>query len=445
MLKLFISLARFMNSSTSLIGSRAQAPYLPQDETQATNPSHTNKRKNDDPRSESTKRRVDNVVLGTTSDETLPTDTFVQNVAKSSFEAAVSPNATHPLRDRTTVQINPSELSVDFATQLQTDREKLLLDLEQWKSDSRSKGSKLEAAAKILEAFDRNSDNLELSGLGINLLPQGIGLLSNLSNLDLSENEIEELPLAFGKLTNLKDLRLMENHIKELPSVLEFLINLEVLDLEDNLIETYPPVFFEKLTRLSFLDLSKNSIEILPSHLWNLTSLEVLNLNNNRIKNLPSSLEKLDKLFILDLQYNQIESIPSSVGNLLGLESVLLGHNRIKVLPTDLGNLHNLKTLGLDYNLIEALPSSMGNLIDLTNLDLAGNQLKKLPTFVGCYTQLQNLLLKNNPDLCEVPRSLMNCRGLQPVDITGTSITDSLMLFYAGWGLGVCINKNKNG
>lgn len=331
------------------------------------------------------------------------------------------------------------------STRRQVDHKILLLDLELWKADPNARGNKTEAADKIIEAFDTNSSSLLLDNLGINLLPDCIGLLSSLTDFNLGNNELEELPSSIGKLTqlqvlwisgnrfkvvppilknliNLNKLALSSNQIAVLPSFLENLINLEELYLRENKIEELPP-FIENLTQLQLLFLSGNLIKILPEFLGNLRNLRFLIVNHNKIAVLPSFLGNLINLKNLGLCNNEIAVLPPSLGNLRNLRSLDLSMNKIEVLPPSLGNLNDLTELNLGNNNIEVLPPSFGNLRKLKKVDLSKNKIKELPSYFGNYDHLEELHLDNNPGLCAIPMCLANSKSLDVLSVSETGIS----------------------
>lgn len=80
----------------------------------------------------------------------------------------------------------------------------------------------------ILETYKTGHLELNLSGLGLTLIPLHIGLFSQLENLDLSNNNIRILPVELQNLNSLKTIDLRNNPIVEIPSWLEKMAHVEV-------------------------------------------------------------------------------------------------------------------------------------------------------------------------------------------------------------------------
>jgi len=79
---------------------------------------------------------------------------------------------------------------------------------------------------------------LDLSNVGIRVLPQEIGLFTGLEFLNLEGNSLVELPGEIGKLGKLKQLNISRNMLCTLPEFLKNLQALEVLNAERNQIKT---------------------------------------------------------------------------------------------------------------------------------------------------------------------------------------------------------------
>ncbi len=170
-----------------------------------------------------------------------------------------------------------------------------------------------------------------------------------LESLYLSDKEIEIIPDSIGLLTNLKDLYFGYNKIEIIPDSIG------------------------KLTNLKNLYIDNNKIEIIPDSIGLLTNLKNLYLQNNKIEIIPDSIGLLTNLKSLNLHYNKIEELPDSIGLLTNLKSLYLQNNKIEIIPDSIGLLTNLKSLYLHYNKIEELPDSIGNLTNLRDLYIDKN------------------------------------------------------------------------
>lgn len=92
---------------------------------------------------------------------------------------------------------------------------------------------------KIRHAKRQNSQNLDLSNMGIEIIPSEIYQLKNLLFLNLSNNKINEIDKEIENLKNLKELVLDNNNIKNLPQEILNLSNLSTLKLNNNPICSY--------------------------------------------------------------------------------------------------------------------------------------------------------------------------------------------------------------
>ena len=261
-----------------------------------------------------------------------------------------------------------------------------------------------EAAFRIAEAARTNSGVLDLSGLHLTDVPEGIGALANLTELYLHNNQLTVLPEWFGALTNLTQLRLDNNQFTVFPEPLGALTNLARLDLDGNKL-TVLPESLGSLTSLTKIWLSDNRLTVLPEWFGALTNLTELFINDNELTVLPESLGALVDLTILWLDGNQFSVLPESFGALTNLTELYLNGNRLTVLPESFGALTNLTMLRLNGNRLTVLPESFGALTNLTTLDLDGNQFTVLPEWFGALTNLNQLYLNGNR-LTVLPESL---------------------------------------
>jgi hypothetical protein len=111
----------------------------------------------------------------------------------------------------------------------------------------------------------------ELLGLGLggnqlSVLPEGIGVLSNLDHLNLSENQLTALPDSLFTITQLDHLFLAGNKLSTLTSKVAAFARLEVLEVESN------------------------ELEVLPEELCGLKKLRRVIAHDNKLKSLPEGL-----------------------------------------------------------------------------------------------------------------------------------------------------------
>ena len=89
-------------------------------------------------------------------------------------------------------------------------------------------------------------------------------------------------------------------------------------------------------------------------------------------------------IYTLDLRKHNLHALPESIFALRELEVLRLNDNNLTMLPAGIGALSNLKIL-----------------------DLEGNNLHSLPYTIGALHQLEHLYLRENPNLREIPSSVL--------------------------------------
>ncbi|XP_064500266.1 leucine-rich repeat-containing protein 30-like [Pseudopipra pipra] len=150
------------------------------------------------------------------------------------------------------------------------------------------------------------------------LLPQEISRLRNLTCLYVDSNNLKKIPAEIGTLSCLERLTLSNNHLSSLPAEIG------------------------ALQRLHSLHLANNSLTELPAPLCQLRSLTFLDVSDNKIGTIPSSIRHLEKLETLLLLFNSLESLPEDICVLRNLHTLWLGNNQLQSLPAAFGELVNL-------------------------------------------------------------------------------------------------------
>jgi internalin A len=294
-----------------------------------------------------------------------------------------------------------------------------------------------EAILRIHQAAIKGSTRLSLRNLDLDMLPESLGSLADLTALDLSGNQLTQVPEWIGSLTSLTSLDLSnqerplrvadryttQNRLSALPGSLGGLTNLTTLSLARNQL-TQVPDWLGNLTSLTALDLGGNQLSELPESLGGLANLTALDLGGNQLSELPEWLGALTSLTSLDLSGNQLTKVPEWIGGLTGLTTLHLGayeerviyltsnprvlvtRNQLTQVPDWLGNLTSLTALRLGRNQLTQLPKSLGDLVNLTTLDLGGNQLSILPKALGRLTRLAQLRIYGNWELVSPPPGL---------------------------------------
>lgn len=224
--------------------------------------------------------------------------------------------------------------------------------------------------------------SLDLSHLGLTVLPPEIGQLSSLTVLHLTDNQLTALPPEIGRLSALTVLYLANNQLSALPPEIG------------------------QLSALTYLSLSNNQLTVLPPQIGQLRALTTLSFSNNRLTALPPEIGQLSALTVLSLTDNQLTELPPQIGRLSTLKELLLNNNQLTALPLEIGQLTALTVLSLTDNHLTALPPEIGHLSSLTWLYLTNNQLTALPPEIGHLSALTKLFLHDNPGLNLPPEVL---------------------------------------
>jgi internalin A len=191
-----------------------------------------------------------------------------------------------------------------------------------------------ELLAVIEKAKESGQTALDLPYKKIEVLPEEISQLTNLTYLDLRFNQLTALPESIGQLTNLTYLYLFHNGLTALPESIGQLTNFVCFYLFNNKL-TALPESIGQLTNLISLRVNHNKLTVLPESIGQLTNLTSLDLSYNRLMTLPESIGQLTNLISLDLQYNQLTELPESIGRLNKLEELRLYSNNLTGIPPE--------------------------------------------------------------------------------------------------------------
>jgi internalin A len=175
------------------------------------------------------------------------------------------------------------------------------------------------ALQRIKACRDDRVTKLDLSKMGLAILPPEIGILTHLEHLDLQGNRLTTLPAEICKLSALQILDLNFNSLTILPPGIGELAALRILFLLGNHLTTVPPEI-GKLRALANLWLSKNRLTTLPPEIGTLRRLTQLDLAHNELTGLPAELRNLKRLSILALHGNPGLGIPDSISSPDGVE-----------------------------------------------------------------------------------------------------------------------------
>lgn len=277
---------------------------------------------------------------------------------------------------------------------------------------------------------------LDLSGRGIDRLPDSIGLLDSLVALNLANNLLESLPQSIDQLQALVNLDLRRNRFQALPtalgalqlrslnasdnqlsdiSVLEHCPELRVLDLSGNSLAELGACLHVQ-NELRSLNLSMNYLGDLEAFFAGLGNVEQLMLADNLLRELPSSIGHLESLLTLDVSGNRLERLDDAFFT-LDVETVDLSSNAFGDLH--LHGLEDLESIELDDNAFTSLTIDDDFAPHLTSFSCDGCELEifLLPPSL----HLETLCYSAN-DLCDVPEEIARYTKLGELDIDNNMI-----------------------
>ncbi|HET9640425.1 MAG TPA: COR domain-containing protein [Allosphingosinicella sp.] len=214
-----------------------------------------------------------------------------------------------------------------------------------------NKSTGIQRAKRAIRLCEKNrAESLDLSDMGLRVLPPGVGRLTFLKILNLSDNKLNQLPDEIANLNN-----------------------------------------------LTTLWLSKNDLGVIPKVVLDLPELKQLYINYNDISEIPEDIKRLSKLEVFFVEFNNITEIPSAIGVLTSVNTITFAGNHLSDLPKEMANLVNLQTLDLSRNHFRIVPDAVIAITSLENLYLSSNELVSLPTSLRRLRKLQSLYFRDNP------------------------------------------------
>ncbi|WP_253313479.1 leucine-rich repeat domain-containing protein, partial [Chryseobacterium sp. HSC-36S06] len=233
---------------------------------------------------------------------------------------------------------------------------------------------KLDSLPKNLEEVLR----LDLSGKGIDKIPEVVFKMHNLQELDLSKNAFKDVK-GIEALKNLQYLNLGMNRLNDFPLEITKLHNLKEIGLWWNDFKDFPNEFYTGNTKLEALDITslynfdfrKNLAEV-----HKFKYLKRLNLGANQIPELTLKykyLTNLEELGYIHQEKFNANSIVDSLSNCNKLRIIHFSGNKISQLPKNIKLLENLEELNLFENNIQNLPLEITELKKLKEISLIDN------------------------------------------------------------------------
>ncbi|XP_018427397.1 PREDICTED: leucine-rich repeat-containing protein 18 [Nanorana parkeri] len=178
-----------------------------------------------------------------------------------------------------------------------------------------AKGKRAPKGKKITLKVAKNSiritfdgrRRLDLSKMGIAVIPKCLLKLCDVEELDLSRNVIQKVPDWIQRFQNLRLLDLHSNQIEKLPESIGQLQNLLHLNVSNNkLTAKGVPMELSQLKNLRQLNFGLNAIDVLPTTIGALKELKEVGLFDNNLTTVPPSILKLPKLKKLNTKRNPI-------------------------------------------------------------------------------------------------------------------------------------------
>lgn len=298
----------------------------------------------------------------------------------------------------------------------------------------------------------------------LELFPDSLIGLKQLTDLDLSDNNLRALPSGFlCPVGNLQALNLTHNRIRAAENLGFADMNcnggseLQILDASHNELRAISESWgISRLRRLQHLNLQHNNIsELSGEALAGLSSLRIVNLSNNHLETLPEGLfagskelreihlknnelyelpkglfHRLEQLLVVDLSANQLTSNHidnTTFAGLIRLIELNLAHNALtRIDYRTFKELYFLQNLNLRNNSIGHIEeNAFLPLYNLHTLNLAENRLHTLDDklFNGLYV-LSKLTLNNNLISVIEANVFKNCSDLKELDLSSNQLNE---------------------
>jgi hypothetical protein len=273
-------------------------------------------------------------------------------------------------------------------------REKADLNVwEKWVNESPENEMRPLAFKAIRTCVENRDRFLDLSGLALTGLPDGIP--PHIEELDLSGNKLRALPRVLPLY--LKCLRADKNRLTSLPENLP--LSLEQLHVTSNRLKALPVALPESLSCLMIMS---NKIRRLPDHLP--ASLQLLGVSRNRLTSLPESMPR--GLLRLEANSNKLSKLPKRLPP--ELQSLHVDSNRLKRLPDTMPG--GLRQLHVDRNRLTQFPMDLP--LELEELSATFNRISLLP--IEWPLNLRRGWFQSNR-IVDIPRRLLS--GFQQIEL----------------------------
>jgi Leucine-rich repeat (LRR) protein len=262
------------------------------------------------------------------------------------------------------------------------------------------------------------------------------------NQLDLSSLELESLPESLWELTDLQILNIRNNHISSLSPEMANMQHFTTLFADHNAFTEFPMVL-TGMSSIIFIDLSYNQIANFPVEIKNLVNIQYLYLDENQITEIPIEITEMPlvatDIQIITLVNNPVwDDFPREIKTGSTWDLFVYLNPDIATDPSRQPNYQNARQMILDavdaggshaYRLnfgefgLTVLPPEIGQLGELLyELDLRGNQLSDLPPELSQLTNLHTLYLSRNA-FTEFPEAILELTNLEILDLRENSIS----------------------
>lgn len=276
---------------------------------------------------------------------------------------------------------------------------------------------------------------MDLSNLGLEILPEQIINLENLEELDLSNNLFNNFPEELCTVSSrISNLNIENNNLCDPTEITHCVLEDISIDFEK---QACTRVKYDEEIDFLLEFIKKNELDSISSTIFNevkwswedtdsaltdddkqIERIIEIKWVNYGITKLPSTISHLKFLKKLELENNQLTTLPTEIKYLKKLTNLQLHDNMLIALPIFIGEANNLTFLDLHNNLLSSLPESIGLLTQLDYFNVGKNKLISLPdTLCGLYNNGLELNIEcNDLDDSNVPTCLSPILGSQKED-----------------------------
>lgn len=257
--------------------------------------------------------------------------------------------------------------------------------------------------------------------ISLEYVPSGVvTTLTSLRLLDLGGTSIKNLPHNIGALKHLVFLRLAKSPIVKLPDSVTCLKKLEILDLSECYQLSELPYELGKMTSLIYLDLSFcQQLKCMPCGISALTSLQYLKMERCW-KTWPQATPPQRKL-LRDPMGDRAPARFQDLHPLKHLKWLALECSNEPITDGIVGDMTEMRTLILRMSHMKELPEDMRGMVKLSSLFVESNVLGKIPSWICDFQLLNCLILRDCPQLEEIPAGLEKLEWLRRLDIVKSS------------------------